>query len=59
MLDPDMNMEIGLHSIIVEQRVVDIEQEDSVVHHLVVSWIGGSSHAIPSGPTIALFPMAG
>jgi hypothetical protein len=35
-------MEIGLHAIIVKQRIVNVKQEDRVVHHLVASYAGGS-----------------
>ena len=32
-----MDIQIGLHAIVVEQGVVDVEQEDYLVHHCVAS----------------------
>jgi hypothetical protein len=47
-LDPDMHMEIRLHAIVVEQRIVNVEQEDRVVHHPVASRAGGSVSLVHS-----------
>ena len=37
MLDAHVNVEVGLHAVIVEQGVVDVEQDDEVVHHFDTS----------------------
>ena len=53
-LDADMHIEIGLHAIVVEQRVVDVEQEHEVVHHVAFSWAGSGSRQGPSAPINAV-----
>ena len=37
MFAADVHVEVGLHAVIVEQRVVDVEQEDEVVHHVAIA----------------------
>ena len=52
-LDADMHIQIGLHAIVVQQRVVDVEQEDDVVHHCAVSLAGSGLRQGPSPPMSA------
>ena len=37
MLDSYVDVQIGLYAIVVEQCIVDVKQEDSIVHHRVAS----------------------
>jgi hypothetical protein len=53
MLHAEIHIQVGLDAIIVEQSIVDVEQEDEIVHHASVSAAGFGFHQGPSPPTSA------